>query len=463
MNFPKSRLYLIFVLFSFLFLATIIGRGQNTSFIINGIVADSITHEPIEQVNIKLKDTKGGTSSDELGNFRLGVSQLPIILEFSHVSYQTQILKLNYPPERQIIVKLKPKTEKLPELVVTAQKIDTIYKDLLYSVLDYELTDSGIMLLIYKGNLTNAELLYTDFDGNKIIDLPVLPGKPLALFKDCLNNIHILTRTRAYQLYFENKKIKLMPGQDIDDFKSVMGSCLFSLKNKLYFEYYNEFNFAKLIFYINTIDSSFSELATIIDQEKYDMLEDNPEDWIIFGGAFQTPSLGDLRGLGSDVNTLAQIRNLTDGTRFIKMAFYTEIYAPVLPIGDSVCVFNHPNNCIDFYDAFDSLTGSIPIDYHIAEKANQLITFGRAFAPSNKWLNEIYTDPIGRKAYTIFRNINGTKDLINIDLATGKTQYMLTIPFPYVQKIQVYKNYLYFVYKGWGNNQKKKLFRQKIF
>lgn len=457
------------VVFAISFLLLLCGAifnsfGQiQTIFNIRGIVVDATTEEAVEQVNISIKDSQYGTSTDQLGTFYLKVSKLPIILEISHISYQTKTITFDYPPKREILIELQPKLEKLPETVITAQKIDTIYKDDHYAVLDYELTDDGIILLIYKANLSNAELLYTDFEGNEIVGLPLLPGRPLALFKDCLGNVHVLTRTRSYQTYFENEQLLLMPGEDIDSFKSVMGSCLFKIKNKLYFEYYLDFNFSKLIFYINTNDSSFTELTTVVDQAKMDMLADNPEDWAVFSDDVETPSLGDLRSLGSDVNTLDQIRYLSAETRFLKMAFYKEIYAPVLQVGDSVCIFNHPNNSIDFYNTADQLSGSVKINYHQREKQNQLITFTEAFAPSSKWLNEIFTDTEGRKAYTLFRNMNGTKDLINIDLETGETKYMLTIPFPFVQKIQVYKNYLYFVYKGWGNNQKKKLFRQKIF
>ena len=52
-----------------------------------------------------------------------------------------------------------------------------------------------------------------------------LPGKPLRLFKDCLGEIHIFTRNKSYQLYFEEQKLTLYPAIEIDSFMDIMQYC----------------------------------------------------------------------------------------------------------------------------------------------------------------------------------------------------------------------------------------------
>ncbi len=449
----------------FFFWWTLSLAGQtSTDFYVVGIVTDEASGEPVENVNILVKEGKQGTTTNELGEFKVRVQTLPFTLEFSHVSYHTITKSFDYPPSRSVVIEMNARSEPLTEVVVTAQKIDTLFEDDIYSVLDYELTDEGIILLIFKARLSKSEILHTDFKGNEISTMPVLPGKPLALFKDCLDNVHILTKTRVYQLFTgADHQIGIMKGVDADKFKKVMGGCLFTMRNKLYFEAYDAYNFSKLVFYVDTIDSTYHELVTVIDQDKFDMLEDNPEDYeTIFSNSMETPNLGDLRSTGSDFFKLDQIRNLTAEARFNKMAYYSEIYAPVLKIGDSVCIFNHPNDQLDFYSTDDSLKGSVPIRYHLEKKKNPITTFTSAFAPSHKWLKEVYTDIKTRRAYTMVRNLNGTRDLMEINLLTGATTYILTIPFPYVQKIKINGGYLYFVYRGWGDGHRKKLFRQRI-
>jgi len=93
---------------------------------------------------------------------------------------------------------------------------------------------------------------------------------------------------------------------------------------------------------------------------------------------------------------------------------------------------------------------------------NSLETLGYAFVKSTKWQEKIYIDEDLKKAYTVFQNISGTKDLKEIDLDAGKLTLKLTIPFPFVQKIKIKNGYVYFIYKGWGETHRKKLFRQEI-
>jgi hypothetical protein len=110
----------------------------------------------------------------------------------------------------------------------------------------------------------------------------------------------------------------------------------------------------------------------------------------------------------------------------------------------------------------DSLLRETPIKYHLTEKTNAISTLLSSFAKSRKWDENIFVDEPFRKAYTIFLNINGTRDVFEIDLLTGQIEYTLTIPFPYAEKINIKNNSIYFIYRGWGETQKKKLFRQQI-
>ncbi len=439
-----------------------INSQEPARFLVQGTVSDKESGEPVENVNVTIKGQQKGAITNELGQFKLYVTQLPFTLKFSHISYKSTEKSFDYPPEREIVINLSKDTKPLDEVIITSQKIDTIYRDDVYSVLDYELLEDKIVLLIYKARLTRSELLITDLEGNKNQSLPVLPGKPLALFKDCLGNIHIITKTKVYQIHLGNDQIRIYEGEDIAHFRKVMSGCLFSIQNKLYFERYGIFDFVKQVTYINTTDSSHHDLALIIDREKADMLQNNPEDYSILSGIERYTSLKDLTGTDEQVNPNSKIRHLEFEERFIQMVYYGSINTPVLKLGDSLCIFNHPNNLIDIYNYNDSLVRRTTIDYHLKDKENVLTTLIHSFTPEKKWLEEVYTDPDLGKLYTLFQNINGTEDLMEIDVFTGETKFILTIPFPYVQKIKIKNGFVYFIYKGWGETQKKKLFRQKI-
>jgi hypothetical protein len=178
---------------------------------------------------------------------------------------------------------------------------------------------------------------------------------------------------------------------------------------------------------------------------------------------YEASLLSSLNGTSGDAQTLSSIREMSTTTRFIKMAYLAAIYAPLYAMGDSVVLFNHPQNQIQFFDTLGNKIGETPIDYHLMDAADSISQMVYAFARKDKWLKEVYVDRIRNKAYTTYRNLNGTWDLREIDLHTGEARFSQLIPFPFVQKLRVRDGYLFYIYKGFGQSQKKKLFRQRIY
>ena len=449
------------VLVSFLFL-TSMALSQQSKFTIRGTISDKTTGEPIEGVNISIKDSQGGGSTNAMGQFSIKYSRLPLILEFSHINYKNESLRFEFSPMNEIRVEMEQKPGELDPFVLTSQKIDTLFYDKVYSVLDYELCDKGILLLIFRSRLSRSELLLTDYDGNRLLELKVLPMKPLTLYKDCLDEIHVISKTKAHQVNLDDDQIRLYDPYELDHFKEVMEGCLFKIGDKVYFEDYEFYDLIKKYYYVNTTDTSAHLLTTLQDEEKLGFLYDNPENFNL-PSQESKPTIKSLSGMPGDANVLEGIRNMTVELRLNKMAYLSKIYAPMYAMKDSISIFNHPKNQIEFYNTSDSLLGTTDINYHHIEKKDPLSTVIYAFAKSTKWLQEIYIDEKKNAAYTIFRNLSGTKDLKEIDLNTGELTFKLNIPFPYVQKIKVRNDNVYFVYKGFGESQRKKLFRQRIY
>ncbi|MCD4791250.1 MAG: carboxypeptidase-like regulatory domain-containing protein [Bacteroidales bacterium] len=450
-----------FIFISYFLIVSLTVFSQKTFIYVEGYIFDDITGEPLENVNISLKDSKLGTITDGFGKFKINTRKLPVTLIISHVSYETKYIVVRFEPLKELDIRLKPRTEELKGVVITSEKIDILYKDDKYSVLDYELLDDGIILLIYKYKLTRAELLFIEFTGKELFGLKLLPGKPLKLFKDCLGNIHIITKTKAFQVYSEGNSIKLYNGVDLDYFKGIMGYCKFIIGSKMYYKSYGFMDLVVSFYYIDTVDKKNFLFRTIADQQKLDFLKYNPENYSLLSGAGGL-DLGDLRGLPGDSAILKEIWKMEIKKGFNPMAYFSPVYVPMFKLGDTVCVFNHPESKIELFDERDSLFKETPISYHETEKKDMVNTLVSAFQRQNKWLKKIYVDPVQKKAYTLFFNNNGTKELKEIDMETGELVSIMRIPFPYVEKISVHNGYVYFIYKGWGEYQKKKLFRQLI-
>jgi len=451
----------------FLFISVIVFysgvlQSQTNSFEIKGSITDQTTGEPIENVNIQLDDGKKGTTSNGLGEFQIRMNQLPFTIKISHINYKNTWITYEFIPMQDLNITLSPKTEQLPEITIQSDKINIVYKDEEYSVLDYELAEQGILLLIFENRISRSELLFIDFDGKTLSNLKVLPMKPLMLYNDCLDNVNIISKDYVRQIHFDSTKIKLYKPVKLSHYKSIMGNCRFLVRDKLYFEENSYYDLISTYFYVDTLDKTRHLLSTTGDDSKMDFLKNNPENLGYINVADLNGDMEGLRGLPSDFEKLETARNNSVQLRFNKMAYYDAIYAPLFQMGDSILIFNHPKDRIEIFSTNDSLISFTPVNYHKKEKKTELGTFMYAFAKRKKWLKKVYIDEEQQTAYTMFQNISGTYDLKEINLKTGQLIHKLTIPFPYVQKLKVNDGNLYFVYKGWGSNQQKKLYRQKI-
>ncbi|MEZ5083556.1 MAG: carboxypeptidase-like regulatory domain-containing protein [Bacteroidales bacterium] len=443
-----------------LFCVTQSAPAQNNQFEVTGRVVDEITGEPIENANVFIKNTSNGTTTNELGEFTISYNSLPLILEFSHISFKTKLISIKFHPIRDLQITLEQAVRELSQVTILSQRIDTLYANEYYSVLDYELVEEGILVLIFKTRLSHSELILLNNQNQITQDLKVLPGKPLALIRDCLAEIQLIFNDKISQVRITEDKLFLLRPYAHEEYKRVMDGCLFLAGKNLFFEEFSPDFLAKRFFYIDTLDGSEHLLKEITDLKKIEFLKDNPENNGLFFSS--RGDIENLKGLPGDAGALEIMRNLDVTTRFNKMAYLSDIYAPIFKLGDSICVFNHPDGCIEIYNMPDSLLQKTPINYHIAEKKNPLSTLSHAFVKPTKWEEQVIADETKRKVYAVFKNINGTRDIKEVDLFSGSVRFITTIPYPYVDKIKINNGNLYYVYKGWGEGQTKKLFRQRI-
>src|SRR5260221_13028896 len=74
-------------------LITIVSFAQTTT--INGTVANSTTKEKVGAVSVTVKGGTTGTFTDDKGNFKITVAQLPATLLFSSIGYELQEVTVN--------------------------------------------------------------------------------------------------------------------------------------------------------------------------------------------------------------------------------------------------------------------------------------------------------------------------------------------------------------------------------
>jgi TonB-dependent SusC/RagA subfamily outer membrane receptor len=88
---------------------------------IQGKVIDSLTQEVVPYSSIQVQNSSVGTSSNELGEFEIVVSQLPVEITISHISYNTQTVTISESTS-DLVISLSPSINMLDEIVLSTSK-----------------------------------------------------------------------------------------------------------------------------------------------------------------------------------------------------------------------------------------------------------------------------------------------------------------------------------------------------
>jgi hypothetical protein len=442
------------MLFRFLSIAFFILLGQNIfaqdPVLIRGRIVDKVTGTAISDVNIKLKDLPVGTTTSNEGTFRILVKELPVILEISHIGFLPKLIEIKQYTEEQIIISLEPTSKELKEVMVSGRKVETIYKHDDYSVLDYEFLGDDILMLVNR-NSFSRELILLNTADDTIAKLNTTRFKPRQLFKDCLGNIHVLCNDTAYQLGALDKGIDLFYPAPMDEFVKMIYPCIDLLGDKLYIKFYLYNNLVLEYDYVKEGENKLHVLRQIIDSEKTDLINSNPYIQTLlnmnyFGGLEdRVLNLGSAMAMAYQIKMLGELRTSQFEAHYLSSIVLTPVFAPLLKVNDTIVIFNHPADQIEFYDSNDRLTRLVSIDYH----------------NDRDWEKEIFLDEATNKVYCLFLH-SGIYELKEINLLTGKPDHSTKIHYPFAKTIKVNDGYVYYLYKRAGEWENSKLFRQKL-
>jgi hypothetical protein len=418
-----KKLYSIIFLLIF-FISNI--YSQTGSIKVYGKITDSNTGSTIKNVNIRIKGTNLGSVSFKNGYYSINISEVPATIIFSHVAYEKYYLKINSEVSQKQNIQLKSLIVKLDEFLISGKIVKNILKNKPLHISDYEFYENNILLLSYKDRkLSKTKILLIDDFGDTITDLSV--RKPEKFFKDCFDNVHLICEDTVWQIYFDSEKLQLLYPVNPQKFELTMKTCVEESGDNIYFMDYTYHNQILKYYYYNRKTKKAKTLR-LIGNEKGIIMVDNFDEYI--------QSLIDF-GV-SDIGAYI---------RFEYMCMIDPIFAPLIKISDTICIFNYVNSIMEFYDQEGWLINETLIDFH-----------------NNKhWVEDICIDEVYNKAYTLFR-INGISYLHEINLKDGSLGKAIKIPdFPFVSKIQINNGKIYFLYTENSNIYQKYNGYRKIY
>lgn len=114
--FIAGRFIVLFLLLVCIFVD--LGFGKTT---IRGNVSDSSDGSPLIAATIQIQDTYRGTITNNDGEFDLQIPELPSVLVVRYIGYETQFVTISEPLDAPLIIKMKPTSAAMREIVVTGE------------------------------------------------------------------------------------------------------------------------------------------------------------------------------------------------------------------------------------------------------------------------------------------------------------------------------------------------------
>lgn len=380
--------------------------------VISGTLKDEATGNPVKYAHVKVNGTSYITTSDHHGDFMVRYNNLPVTIEITHVQYYDKKLYLSECPSHRLEILLQEEVNMLDTFVVSNERIvEKVVKSKSLTIIDYELTDNYMVFLGHKpGQKPRLVYMNYDFDTLAYKDLAETPEY---LFKDCLDNIHLVTETNAFQVYYDSSSVRLVYPTTRKEFEEVMLPCTEFFAGKYYIKYHLSKDQIIQYFYYDLADSAKHELTMVTDEESLIRIADLPR-LISMGKGFDEHDW-----------------------RFEEMFFMDPIFAPLYQLRDSIYIFNFVDSKIEVYDSDANLKREIEIDFHLQKG----------------WKEELYVDEKSGRAYTLFRR-NGISRITEILLDDGSLGKVVQIPdFKFVDKISIRQNKVYFMYTNRIENE----------
>lgn len=403
------------------------GTLSAQNYLIEGQVLDAATGKTLAGATIVEKGNRNGVHSDEKGLFSLNFDNLPKTIRVSYLGYFTQELIVSSTESLQI--QLKASDIEVPSVVINSSRLSTVHPNKKLNILDYQFMEDDLVMVVRNLREKKNRIEVMDVFGN-LVDANLEMGEePRGLYKDCMDVMHCLSKTYAWQLDWVENKLVARP-DSLDRFHKVVDPCLAVVDSTYFFNAMNA-PYMRHFVYIRTDERRKRHLYASIDSSAIETLQDEAEmpGRIVSAHLLGNSNRPEYTEFGLDPNSL-------------RWMMVKPPYIPLIAVDDKAVVFDHLKNKMLYFDNKGQLVKEVEIGYPQTKDfkpqvlANEEKT--RAFAVYNKF---------------------GTITLTEIDLADGAAGKSWELPKEFVQLIKVKGNHIYFLYQDSMYDPVKKLFK----
>lgn len=400
-----------------LFLAYIVLSGLISGQNITGKITDSITQNPVEGVNIIIKGTQTGTTTDKFGNFAIQCRSFPCNLNITHVGYKTREIII-----RQAVTgltfQLMPETHNLETFRVYPEKIICINPKDKYFISDFRIIDGYILALAYKNRMKNQQyLVLFESDGTRITETEIIDNN--GFYQDPDMNCYIRMLSRGWQIFHDSTGILFSEPFDVQLIDTAEKYLAAMKRDTLLLKEYFMSNQGIAFYYPEKETGKVSEFRTFVDEDKAGMLSWGP---FFDGNEFDS--------------------------RFAEEIFFKPIQVSIFILNETIVIFNNPEKKIEMISGL---------------KGTTLRTTDMTFADKKGWTGKFMLDRKTGRFYTIF-SIDGIYRVSEIDINSGNLKNETILEgYTHIENFTVWNGVIYFLYKKYYIDEYKRLYMSSLY
>ena len=403
----------VFILLHLFMFACYTGMAQK-NYTVRGTVFDSLTLEPIANVEVVLSGFTGKTYTDEDGFFTLIAPEKKCEVELHGIAYNTKKFILDNEKPARLYLSQRPHS--LSPVDISINRPKDLMPGKCYQIMDYEFFGENIILLAYeRQSFLEPKLLLVNNKGDTLNAVNV--QKPIKLCRDFDNKVYFISKTTSFEINTDSNRITLCNPVNNEDFEEINNSIVGHEGHHYYLRQY-QFNDQILNYY--KYDECNDELCcfrTITDMET---IQRNR--W----GAY-------FDGKEEDI-------------RFQQLIMNRALYAPLVKLQDTILLFNFLQSKLEKYSLATDTISEVNIDFHKCKGFSE----------------DLFVDQLQSKVYLLFRK-NGLSQIKEINTVNGAVMQTIEIPdFVFIEKIKIYDGTIYFLYKSKDLSEYKKLYAMRI-
>ncbi|MFA5816664.1 MAG: carboxypeptidase-like regulatory domain-containing protein [Bacteroidales bacterium] len=406
---------------------------------LKGYVYDFETKAPLSGANIVVVGALSGTSTNSEGFFSLIVEKTPVLIYVSYVGYIPQQVLMQAADRDSAKIYLKGEIRKIGQVTISGKKIANLIQGDTLNIVDYGISEEQIILVANPYKQVEDQGLYlTTLNGEILASKKIsnaghkieIPESidiltTIYLFKDCFRSIQLLTEDTVYQIGVNYNNLNLMYPSGIQEFESRLLPAKAFLNGRL-----------------------FSQQSTLTENKTYSIKEGekNP-------GLIKTV----FDRYGPDRVEKPILRYI------IKKSYEKCVSAPVIQRTNDIAIFDFFGNNIEFFNQNGISIRSVPISFHLKEFTNLLFLKMYDIDLGNFTQQILYNEKVNRIWSLWTHQHSGHYTLKEINPDTGEIIKVVEIPdYPFIEKIQVHNNIVYFLYSGKSYPYYRSLYKMMI-